>query len=48
MQLVTLMKNHLYLVLNAIAERFKFNTHTSDSVVEYIAVLRRLSEHSHI
>ena len=48
MQLVTLMKNHLYPTSNAIAERFKFNTcdrHTSESVAEYVAVLRTLSEH---
>ena len=48
MQLVTLMKNHLYPTSNATAEQFKFNTcdcHTSESVAEYVAVLRTLSEH---
>ena len=47
-QLVTLMKNHLYLASNAIAEWFKFSTHdrhASESVAEYVAILRRLSEH---
>ena len=42
------MKHHLYLDPNVIAERFKFNTrdcHTSESVAEYVGVLRRLSEH---
>ena len=48
MQLVTLMKNHLHPAPNVITEQFKFNTrdrHTSESVAEYLAVLRRLSEH---
>ena len=47
-ELNTLMKEHLYPARNPIAERFKFNTRDrlpNESIAEYLAVLRRLSEH---
>ena len=42
------MKGHLYPAPNPIAERFRFNTRDrqpSESIYEYLATLRRLSEH---
>ncbi|XP_057298423.1 uncharacterized protein K02A2.6-like [Hydractinia symbiolongicarpus] len=47
-QLVQLMKDHLYPTPNSIAERFRFNTRDrqpSETISQYLAVLRRLSEH---
>ena len=46
-ELNTLMKEHLYSARNPIVERFKFNTRDrlpNESIAEYLAVLRRLSE----
>ena len=47
-ELVKLMQGHLYPAPNPIAERFKFNNRdrqASETISDYVAVLRKLSEH---